>query len=695
MENEDITNAEQLTTTVVEVARQHMKCHIKKKKRVAERILNLSRQRACSSTPEERDRLSKLLLRARREDRRKQNDILLDELIELRKVGRDFKHILQGPKKKRMISAATDKDGQVHTKTNEIAEVFATFYESLYSIEQGETNFEDNPIRTAVTLQEIKSHVRDIISTMKKNKTCAEDGLVAEMLQTGNEGLLNAISMVFTDLLAHKSPIPTSWRNSKLIVLFKKGDVKLPSNYRPIAILPVLCKLYSKVLLKRISGTLENLRTPEEIGFRKDYQCGDLIHVLRLIGEKASEWGETVWMASLDLEKAFDKLVHTAVFHGLAAAGIDDITMEAIKDLYRQQHAFVDLDEHTKSRLFRICRGVRQGDPMSPALFSNSIRIIMELLKDKWEKEQLGTNVGSDSRGKARLTYIMFADDTTIVAKSKQALRKMLFDLCSELRKIGLTLNAQKCKIQCSKPRLHGDTVLKTDILEFPIVSKDEGFKILGTVFTLNGNVDVEIQRRQDAAWAKFHELTPLLLKHDANLLKRLQLFNATVSQTFLWGAESWNLSAKQKREIRSVQRDMLRKIVGIRRQLDEDWLEWVRRCSPKTQEWAKRAGVDCWVSKHLHLKWEWAGRVQRMSFDRWAKKVTIWRDSEWASWQWQGGPAYGTRPMRSRRGHFQRWETDFVNYANHLGQPTWQSLAENQHTWEQHAQSFVDYVWN
>ena len=104
---------------------------------------------------------------------------------------------------------------------------------------------------------------------------------------------------------------------AKVIVLFKKEDQSRPQNYRPIAISPVLCKLYSGVLLRRIQDKPEQVRTPEEMGFRKDYSCSDLVHALTMISEQSVGWAETVWIASLDLEKAFDKVLHTAVLKGL------------------------------------------------------------------------------------------------------------------------------------------------------------------------------------------------------------------------------------------------------------------------------------------------------------------------------------------------------------------------------------------
>ncbi len=90
----------------------------------------------------------------------------------------------------------------------------------------------------------------------------------------------------------------------------------------------------------------------------------------------------------------------------------------------------------------------------------------------------------------------------------------MLIDLPTELSKLGLSVNAKKCKIQCSKARPQGDSKLKAGHSEIPIVSRDDGFQILGTTFTLNGSMDVELQRRQDVAWGKFHESLIMKERH-------------------------------------------------------------------------------------------------------------------------------------------------------------------------------------
>ena len=77
------------------------------------------------------------------------------------------------------------------------------------------------------------------------------------MLKSGCDSLHEAMAKLFADLLNEQADPPDAWRKTRLVVLFKSGDRGMLKNYRPIAILPVLCKVYGGVLLRRIRERLE------------------------------------------------------------------------------------------------------------------------------------------------------------------------------------------------------------------------------------------------------------------------------------------------------------------------------------------------------------------------------------------------------------------------------------------------------
>ena len=79
----------------------------------------------------------------------------------------------------------------------------------------------------------------EALDKMSKGKTADDSGSVAEMQKQGNSALLDAILNLFNDIVVGGQGIPSRWKMTRLTVMFKKGNAKLPSNYRPIAITPI------------------------------------------------------------------------------------------------------------------------------------------------------------------------------------------------------------------------------------------------------------------------------------------------------------------------------------------------------------------------------------------------------------------------------------------------------------------------
>ena len=92
--------------------------------------------------------------------------------------------------------------------------------------------------------------VEQSLHALKAGRTGAEDGLVAEMLKTGHRGLVEALASFFDAILQGRMDTPESWRRTKLKVIFKKGDLEIPSNYRLISIISVMAKPYITILYK-------------------------------------------------------------------------------------------------------------------------------------------------------------------------------------------------------------------------------------------------------------------------------------------------------------------------------------------------------------------------------------------------------------------------------------------------------------
>ena len=676
----NVTDIDELTTAILDAAETgRTECRAGKSSRVSHspELASLMFSRKHSTTADERKSLSKRIWRLLKNEQVARRNEKLDVLLSTQK-SRELKRILQAPVKSKCIASLQDQSGQLCTSQAEILEVFAIFYETLYDAVM--PLFKSSEIPAGKSSPVCVEEIRSVLKKMKNGKTCADDGIISEMLKTDHEGLLLKIAELFSDLLAGSLPLPQSWCVSKLIVLFKKGDATLPKNYRPVAIIPVLCKLFCGLILSRIKLQLDDLQGVEQCGFRQNYSCSDVIHTLRMVAEKADEWGINVWAVSLDIEKAFDTVLFDAVFNALASAEIDADIIRVLWSLYSQHIGFVHLGSNLRSKYFHILRGVRQGDPLSPALFNNVTRIIFEKLKTKWRRERRGIEIGC-------LSHLMFADDTTLLASSLQDLVIMILDVIEELRGCGLKLNLDKCTVQTNTYYPHSH--IEIGEMQVPVVGGSHGFKVLGVVWTLFGRMAKELRCRISAAWGRFHNLHSLLCKRDGDLQKRLRLFDTAVTSTLLWGCESWTLTKAEEQELIRVQNRMLRRIVVSARQPDELWVDWIKRATRRAREHAIQCGIRFWVPTYLQTKWRWAGHVMRMDSTRLARRATEWRDSEWNAIE---EALHGRSKNRIKRPYKQRWfrwEDALRQHAKQRDWQSWQSKVTDRHFWSSEALVF------
>ena len=99
---------------------------------------------------------------------------------------------------------------------------------------------------------------------------------------------------------------PADWKHTRIKVLLKKGDPQLPGNYRPISILPILYKLFSRVLHQRLKVFLQPEQSIDQAGFWAGFNCEDHLLSVVLLYEKMAEQNLDIWVATVDFEKAFD-----------------------------------------------------------------------------------------------------------------------------------------------------------------------------------------------------------------------------------------------------------------------------------------------------------------------------------------------------------------------------------------------------
>ena len=134
------------------------------------------------------------------------------------------------------------------------------------------------------------------------------------------------------------------------------------------------------------------------------------------------------------------------------------------------------------------------------------------------------------------INNLRYADDTTLMAESKEELKSLLMKVKEESEKVGLKLNIQKAKIMASSPitswQIDGETV-----------ETMADFIFLGSKITADGDCSHEIKRRLLLGRKVMTNLDSILKSRDITLPTKVHLVRVIVFPVVMYGCDSWTVN--------------------------------------------------------------------------------------------------------------------------------------------------------
>ena len=389
------------------------------------------------------------------------------------------------------------------------------------------------------------SDVSECIKKLRNNKACGTDNIINEYVKNSPPIVIMLIVNLF-NLILRTGFVPIEWSIGLILPIYKnKGSKKSPDNYRGITLLCCLGKLFTSVLNNRASKYVVNrgILGEEQAGFRPGYSTLDHTFVLDCLVQLYKARYAQLYCAFIDYKKAFDLINRSFLWMKLISSEINGNFIRVIYNIYKNAKSCIKKGDEISD--FFLCNiGVRQGDNLSPLLFSIFLNDFETHLRTKYDGLTTVSRLCSslledeDIAIFVNLFCLLYADDTIVLAESEETLQSALVGVFEYCDMWDLTVNVDKTKIMIFS---RGKIVKHRNFLfgSMPLEVVDE-YTYLGMLFNYNGTyckaIDKQIQQATKAMYSLLTKARRLCLPMDITC----DLFEKTVVPVLTYSCEIW-----------------------------------------------------------------------------------------------------------------------------------------------------------
>jgi hypothetical protein len=348
-----------------------------------------------------------------------------------------FNSYLRSKTKSRSGVGPIVHDNRIVTEAKEMSTILNSYFSSVFVADIDGSHVPDPAERAGIipvlSLAITKLIIAEKIDDLKNTNSCGPDNIPTPILKKFRDILTGPLAVIFNKSLK-SGIVPNDWKLANVTPIYKKGSKGLASNYRPISLTSVLCKLLESIIRDALTAHIDRFKllNQSQHGFLKGKSCTtNLLEFTEKVMNCLDD-STPVDIIYLDFAKAFDKVSRKKLMRKVKNFGIKGDLYTWIENWLtgRKQRVVINGKE---SDWIEVESGVPQGSVLGPLLFLifiddiDEYATLIEILRKFADDTKLGHPVRND--------------------RDREMLQAQLDSIFNWSQTWGMTFNIDKCKV--------------------------------------------------------------------------------------------------------------------------------------------------------------------------------------------------------------------------------------------------------
>jgi hypothetical protein len=462
--------------------------------------------------------------------------------------------------KKREEYDLVTEEGEVIQEQNAAKDYIAKYFETLYQAREEEENNKEWTKIINNKVEEIereanqqpnlpdinRNEMLEATKKLKGKKSCGPDEIPNEVIINASYQVQDFLRRTLNKVM-EKEKIPEAWKKGHIVTLYKgKGQRGKCSNERGITLSSNVGKFFERIINERARAAVK-ISDMQGGGKRGANTIDHIITLQELIRK-----GKQVYVAFLDVTKAYDKAWAQGILFALERQGLQDRLWLMFKKMNEDLTAKVNT-KYGMTREIKMKDNIKQGGVLSVLMYAT---LMDEIAKEITERK-LGIEI---SEGK-KVGCLLWMDDVALISKSSEEMQTMLNVVDSIAKKYRIKFGREKSKMMKIGKKL-SERKFTLGEMEMEYCQK---YKYLGMVINEDNRMMEHIKETKRRAEAAYNTITAIAGNVDFKHMEMSAMWKFTetcIVPIITYGGEGKKPNKKENKERQKILDGIIKRIL-------------------------------------------------------------------------------------------------------------------------------------